>query len=255
MSEGDLFDDLPEATQPPAAPPAEDAEAESVPVEDADFEFAPDAFDPEPDAEPEDAPEIAAGPAVPPLPEPPPATPHRPTTPTVIDAEGLGKTLVELRRKSGLSLEEVAKKTRIKLGYLEALEEENYSALPQLVYVIAYVKNLCGLYAADPATTDALLAGLREQLAYEIPEDIDKSVVSRERDEETRRKLRNITAVIFGGGALLLVLLIFGGALLLVRARRGGAPEEPTVTVSNIDENRILSLLDKPRLVISRIPD
>lgn len=227
MSEGELFDALPE-TPPPAERQPEATAGVPAPTE-------------------ADAP--AAVSAAPARPVPPP----RKITELPRDAGGLGATLVALRRQSGMEPDEVADRTRIKRHYLDALENERLSELPQTVYVLAYVKKLCELYGVNAEGTNELLSGLRDHLSYEIPEDIDKSVVCREQDEETRRKLRNLTAIFVVGASLLLALLILGGAVLLVRLRRGQGPEEPSA-IPAMDESRLLSLHEKPELKVTRLP-
>ena len=234
MSEGELFDALPE-TPPPAAEVVPETITEEEPV-------------------PAAAPAAEAQPETPPVAEvrTPPA-PVRGTRALPRDAGGLGATLAALRRQCGMELADVAEHTRIKLNYLEALERENLSEMPQTVYVLAYVKKLCELYGVNREETDELVSGLRDHLSYEIPEDIDKSVICREQDEETRRKLRNLTAALIAGASLLLVCLILGGAVLLLRLRRSGTPPEPAA-IPAMDESRLLSLHEKPELKVSRLP-
>lgn len=52
----------------------------------------------------------------------------------------IGKELKELRLVKGLSLKEISEITRINLKYLEYLEENNFTFLPE-VYVKAFLKN------------------------------------------------------------------------------------------------------------------
>ena len=165
----------------------------------------------------------------------------------------LGATLAELRRRHDLDIDAVAEATWIKTGYLEALENNAFSELPQMVYVLAYVKKLCEFYGVSAADTESLLTELRDKLSYEIPEDIDKSVVCREQDEDTRRKLHQITIGIISGAILLAVLLILGGVLLTLRLRRPAVPQDETPPAA-LEEGRIVSLWEKPVLKTSRIP-
>lgn len=53
----------------------------------------------------------------------------------------LGHRLQEERKKQGLSLEQVAKGTRIRLGFLEAIEKGDYRRLPSSAYAQGFVKN------------------------------------------------------------------------------------------------------------------
>lgn len=61
-----------------------------------------------------------------------------------------GGQLAELRGKRGLTLEEVARITKIPTRYLTAIETNDLSKLPARVYVQGFVKNLASLYKLDP---------------------------------------------------------------------------------------------------------
>jgi transcriptional regulator with XRE-family HTH domain len=54
--------------------------------------------------------------------------------------ENLGSFLKEKRKTKGLSLEQVSEEIRIKLSYLEALEEEKYELLPAPLYRKIFLK-------------------------------------------------------------------------------------------------------------------
>jgi cytoskeletal protein RodZ len=57
-----------------------------------------------------------------------------------------GQILQETRATMGLSPAQVEHATKIRVSYLEALERDDYKNLPPLVYIQAYVRNLCSLY-------------------------------------------------------------------------------------------------------------
>ena len=52
----------------------------------------------------------------------------------------LGEFFKQVRETKGLTLEEVALKTRIQPDYLKALEEENYAKLPDQVFAKGFVR-------------------------------------------------------------------------------------------------------------------
>ncbi len=64
--------------------------------------------------------------------------------------ETLAEYLVEVREKLGFTLEDVVKKTGIKLKFLKYLESGKFSKLPPGVYVIGFLKQLSGLYSVVP---------------------------------------------------------------------------------------------------------
>lgn len=53
----------------------------------------------------------------------------------------LGERLLEERKKQELSIEEVAKATRIRASFIEAIEKGEYSKLPSSAYAQGFVKN------------------------------------------------------------------------------------------------------------------
>ena len=75
--------------------------------------------------------------------------------PSIVDAATLGDGLRRARELSGKSMPVLASETRVHERYLQALEENNHSALPSRVFAIGYVR----AYAAA--------LGLDEQLAVE----------------------------------------------------------------------------------------
>lgn len=68
--------------------------------------------------------------------------------------------LKEARESSGLSLEEVAQRTYIKLPYLEALEEGQLERLPAPVYTYGYIRQVAKVLGLDGG---ALVQRFQEQ--------------------------------------------------------------------------------------------
>lgn len=180
-------------------------------------------------------------------------------------AGSLGASLAELRRRCGMSLEQAASESRIKAHYIEALEADKLSELPQLVFVIGFVKRLCVIYGVSAGDAESLASELHDKLAYEIPEDINKSVICREQDEANHRRLRNLTIALVAGVVLILALLILGGAVLVLRLRNGnggnaepGAAAEPEIAAPaepvTVDESMLRSYHERPALKVTRIP-
>lgn len=62
----------------------------------------------------------------------------------------LGEYLRQIRQSKGIPLEEVALNTRINIGYLRALEDGNFDALPAEVYVIGFLKSYAEFMGIDP---------------------------------------------------------------------------------------------------------
>lgn len=62
-----------------------------------------------------------------------------------------GKTLKALREKKGVTLEQIADKTRININYLEFIEAGRYSSLPAPVYIVSYLKQYAKIIGIDSA--------------------------------------------------------------------------------------------------------
>ena len=62
----------------------------------------------------------------------------------------LGTILRETREARGISLDEVAQETRIRLRFLEALEEARYDALPTPVHVRGFLRNYAIFLDIEP---------------------------------------------------------------------------------------------------------
>ncbi|MDR3642348.1 MAG: helix-turn-helix domain-containing protein [Candidatus Doudnabacteria bacterium] len=77
-----------------------------------------------------------------------------------IQTEILSEFLKSARVSLELTLEEVSKKTGIKLKFLEALELGEFKSLPADVYVFGFLRQLAVLYSADP---DELVAQFKKE--------------------------------------------------------------------------------------------
>lgn len=64
-----------------------------------------------------------------------------------------GARLKSIRESRNMSLEDVARVTKIPLKFLVAIEEEDASQMPARVYIQGFVKNLASTYKLDPNET------------------------------------------------------------------------------------------------------
>lgn len=67
-----------------------------------------------------------------------------------------GDLLKEKRLLKELSLEDVAKKTKIKIEYLEAIESSNFSALPSATFAKGFLRNYASFLYLNPDTIVAM---------------------------------------------------------------------------------------------------
>ena len=63
--------------------------------------------------------------------------------------QGLGQKLKNRRQELGLTLKDIENKTKIRSYYIDALEQERFSILPDKVYVIGFLKSYAKILKLD----------------------------------------------------------------------------------------------------------
>lgn len=90
----------------------------------------------------------------------------------------IGQQLREAREARGLSLEDIAAETRIRLEYLEAIESDNFAALPDEVVARGFVRNFARTVGLDPETLMAELGAPRIEVVtadqFRLESEIDE---------------------------------------------------------------------------------
>jgi flagellar biosynthesis protein FlhG len=82
------------------------------------------------------------------------------------DTEFTGHLLRKVRQSQGIELKEISLHTKIAVSYLSAIEEEQFSALPAIVYVRGFVNEVAKYLRLDPPQVQkTYLRRLRESLA------------------------------------------------------------------------------------------
>lgn len=146
-----------------------------------------------------------------------------------------GRTLQDVRESMGLSLEEVAEKTKIKVSYLEGLEHDRFDHLPPPVYVRAYIRSLSAIYNLS----GDLVGQIQDHYQANNPHVVSEEIIHQiEKDKQPNpeevKKVKRLMLLITG--AAVVVLLLIGGSVFLMLGgvrSRGGAVSAPTPTVTN----------------------
>lgn len=86
-----------------------------------------------------------------------------PEKPVVNVPESVGRQLQSVRLQRGLSLEEIAARTFIKLHYLQALEDSLYDRLPAPVYTSGYIRQYARVLGLEDAPLIQRYHQLRQQ--------------------------------------------------------------------------------------------
>jgi|GEM_PF-1632143 len=220
---------------------------------------------------PQTAPEVPALSEVPASPAPPavsgvPASPERPAGRVITEddpivepqlpetdsggARSCGAFLKLQRERLNYSVEAVFAETKIKPEIITALENEDFSALPQPVYVIAYVKRLCRFYNVNNALAREFLDRLRESIVFDVPEDLSKSVKGSDAGEESSRRMRNLALAAVSIILLLVLLAGTGITVAVVNLSRSGRQLEGK---KGFSEKTLLELQAKPKLKITEL--
>ncbi len=188
---------------------------------------------------------------------------HKPLPHALQPAQSLGQMLSAIRNARGMSPEEVAAHTRIRLEYITELESDELLEKLPPVYVSAYVRKLIEVYDLTKADSDVLLDKLREETPQDPEELSDKLLESVNEgalvNEGENKRIRNITIGIFVVLGLVAAALIWLIVLVIVKYVRTSEPvpardpaaamstvqpaEEPVSQVVHVDESELDALI------------
>lgn len=138
--------------------------------------------------------------------------------------EPVGSYLKQARETQGLSLDQVASVTRIPLKYLQALEEEQFAALPEQVFTKGFVRTYARSLGMDEQ--DVLRRFSKASSEYFGRGQQEHEQVQLKIEEGKRGKL-NRTAII-----ILIGVILLGLGLLLSRQQQPPPPSTPETTES-----------------------
>ncbi|MBX6372004.1 MAG: DUF4115 domain-containing protein [Acidothermus sp.] len=135
----------------------------------------------------------------------------------------IGSTIAEARERAGLSVEDLAAKTRLRAGLIRAIERDDFSQCGGHFYARAHLRELARVVGIDPAPL------LAEYDAMVGPEDEDATGKLAETETASRSiaKTEALHRTSWGAAALgaLLVVVIVVAAVQLFR---GNSPQTPT---------------------------
>jgi transcriptional regulator with XRE-family HTH domain len=129
----------------------------------------------------------------------------------------LGSYLRELRQRRGVSLEEIARSTRVLHLYLEALEADDFDALPAPVFTKGFVRAYCQILGEPPDQAFALWEQRGGAAPEPAPAGAPARMAARPGGGEAEGRVRKEAR---GRGAILVsfVLLVVLGVALFVLA-------------------------------------
>lgn len=177
-----------------------------------------------------------------------------------VEHASLGTILREARNAAGLSAEQAADVTKIRLDYIVGIENDDFKRLPPVVFIRAYSRTLAGLYKLDQATQDVIMQKVNE---LEAPADVPEQLLQKlEKDvqvsEEETKKLKRI--ILYAG--LVIALIISLTITCIVAAAIGKsrnrvqAPAEQRTSVPTFQSADLEKLLPQqvPEINVLEVP-
>lgn len=145
--------------------------------------------------------------------------------------EKVGRVLERARKERGLSLEEAEKATKIRRRYLEGLEQDDYTMLPDAVYARGFLKTYANFLGLDGAALSQELRTRRKPrrergLSYAAPRrsEFERPIISPGGvPGADKRKVPTATIVTVAVAALVIAALV--GALYFVGVRASATGE------------------------------
>ena len=166
----------------------------------------------------------------------------------------LGMLLTEARNAAGMTVRDAGAETRIRIDYIEALEQDKVDALPNLVFLRAYVRALVGLYGLDSKSVEIIEDKLKDLTpASDVPkkllEDISKDA---QFNETETRKIKMF--LIYGAIILFLLVSLTVTSIVSIRIRNARiaaqrARQEDRPFQSEQLENLLPPQLPKPQML------
>jgi cytoskeletal protein RodZ len=118
----------------------------------------------------------------------------------------VGVILREARLSKKLSFSDVEVATKIRMKFLTAIEEDDFSSMPSLSYAKGFVKNYSEFLGLDSVT---VLAFFRRQIA-DVPK---SSLLPKGMEEPLNRSAFQLTPARFVGSIVVVLVLLFLGYL------------------------------------------
>jgi cytoskeleton protein RodZ len=170
--------------------------------------------------------------------------------------DSIGDFFKQVRETKGLTVDEVASKTRIRADFVKALEEGNFAKLPDQVFARGFVRSYARSLGLDEE--DAIHRFIQSAGAFYEKQDERERLKVRQAEEERKRQAnRKAVAIAIGIAILTLIILLSREqSSLLVRrtptepppiaAKRVPAPEAAKTDVPVRPEGNTAATKPKP---------
>ena len=170
------------------------------------------------------------------------------------DHASLGAILRQARNAAGLTAEQAADVTKIRLDYIVGIENDDFKRLPPVVFIRAYARTLAGLYKLDQRTLDLILQKVNE---LDAPADVPEQLLQKlEKDvqvsEEETRKLKRM--ILYAG---LIVALIISLTITCIVAAAIGRSRSSVQTSAPVQPSlpQAIQTSDLEKLLPQQMPE
>ncbi|MBL8074755.1 MAG: helix-turn-helix domain-containing protein [Nitrospira sp.] len=150
--------------------------------------------------------------------------------------ESVGEFFRQVRETKGLTLDEVASKTRIRTDFVKALEDGNFAKLPDQVFARGFVRSYARSLGLDEE--DAIHRFIQSAGSFYEKQDERERLKVRQVEEDRKRQAnRKAVAIAIGIAILTLVFLLSREQSTVFRR---GAPEQTAATKRATQPNKDL---------------
>jgi cytoskeletal protein RodZ len=140
--------------------------------------------------------------------------------------DSIGDFFKQVRETKGLTVDEVASKTRIRTDFVKALEEGNFAKLPDQVFARGFVRSYARSLGLDEE--DAIHRFIQSAGAFYEKQDERERLKVRQAEEERKRQANRKAVAIAIGIAILTLVVLLSREQSSLLVRRTSQTEPPS---------------------------
>jgi len=146
--------------------------------------------------------------------------------------DSIGDFFKQVRETKGLTVDEVASKTRIRTDFVKALEEGNFAKLPDQVFARGFVRSYARSLGLDEE--DAIHRFIQSAGAFYEKQDERERLKVRQAEEERKRQANRKAVAIAIGIAILTLVILLSREQSSLLVRRTSQSEPPSSTAKRV---------------------
>ncbi|HKT36168.1 MAG TPA: RodZ domain-containing protein [Nitrospira sp.] len=146
--------------------------------------------------------------------------------------DSIGDFFKQVRETKGLTVDEVASKTRIRTDFVKALEEGNFAKLPDQVFARGFVRSYARSLGLDEE--DAIHRFIQSAGAFYEKQDERERLKVRQAEEERKRQANRKAVAIAIGVAILTLVILLSREQSSLLVRRTSQTEAPPTTAKRV---------------------